>query len=81
LAELDRGARARGAAWVWPFAVVASPPTRSAWMAGERPRLASIARYLDDAAATPAREARARDALLAYVEFLSRALLEAGIAR
>lgn len=79
IAAIDRGARARSAAWVWPFAVVASPPTRGAWMVAERSRLASIARYLDDAAATPGRDARSRDALLAYVDHLSRVLLEAGI--
>jgi hypothetical protein len=81
LAALDRGARSRGAAWVWPFAAAASPPTRASWMAAERSRLASIARYLDDAAATPARDSRARDALLAYVDHLSRAVLEAGLDR
>ena len=81
LAALDRGARALNAEWVWGFAVAASPPTRGAWMVAERSRLASISRYLDDTAATPGRDARARDALLAYVDFLSRAVLEAGIDR
>lgn len=81
LAALDRGTRARNAGWVWGFAVAASPPTRGAWMVAERSRLASIARYLDDAAATPGRDARARDALLAYVDLLARTVLEAGIER
>lgn len=81
LAELDRAARARGAAWIWPIAVCAAPPTRSAWLVGERGRLASIGRYLDDAANTPAREEREMAVTMAYVDYLSRQLLEAGLER
>lgn len=81
LAELDRGARARGARWVWPFAVAASPPTRGAWLIGERGRLASIARYLDDAANAPPGDEREIAATMAYVDSLARQVLEAGLDR
>lgn len=81
LAELDRAARARGATWLWPIAVLAAPPTRSAWLGVERGRLAAIARYLDDAANTPPREEREIAATMAYVDHLSRQLLEVGLER
>lgn len=72
VARLDREARARGIVAVPPYASLAAPPTRGAWMAGERARLAAIARYLDEAAAA-ANSGGQRDAaaVMRYVEMVA----------
>jgi hypothetical protein len=72
VARLDREARDRGIVAVPPYASLAAPPTRGAWMAAERARLAAIARYLDEAA-TAANSGGQRDAaaIMRYVEMVA----------
>ncbi len=75
VARLDREARDRGIIAVPPYASLAAPPMRGAWMVGaaaDRARLASIARYLDEAAAA-AKTGGQRDAaaIMRYVEMVA----------
>jgi hypothetical protein len=75
VARLDREARARGIVAVPPYASLAAPPTRGAWMVGgaeNRTRLVKIARYLDEAAAA-ANSGGQRDAaaIMRYVEMVA----------
>lgn len=76
VARLDREARARGIIAVPPYASLASPPTRGAWMGEHRMKLAAIARYLDEAAAA-ANSGGQRDAaaVMRYVEMLAAELV------
>ncbi len=72
VARLDREARDRGIIAVPPYASLAAPPTRGAWMDAEREKLAAIARYLDEAAAaTGAGDAKRAGDTMRYVEMLA----------
>ena len=54
-----------------PYASLAAPPTRGAWMAGERAKLAAIARYVDEAAAESQQSEKDAARLMQYVEMLA----------
>jgi len=71
LAALDRGALERGIIAVSPYASLASPPTRGAWMVGHRARLAAIARYVDEAAAVAKDNPRDAGKIMDYVNMLA----------
>ena len=74
VARLDREARDRVIVAVPPYASLASPPTRGAWMVGgadARARLAAIARYVDEAAAVATDNPRDAGKIMEYVDMLA----------